>query len=620
MAPVMDDPTPTPADSSPETGSSSAPAVPCPPAAPDASLPPSLPRTPTLFLWGPMGVGKSFLAPVVATRLGWASLDLDELIVQRTGRTVAALFASGGESLFRCHERDALTEVFRRILASPESSEQGLVVAVGGGALLPRALRLRALELGTVVTLRAPASTLCRRLIVSRETRPLVEAARRGGEALESVVERLLADRESAYAETHAQIATTRPSSTSAAANRPGEEPTPRDVAELVEEMVRVVAEAPRLVAAGARSYPVTIAGDLSSLDRRLEARAATSVNLVTDTNVASLARTALAPLARWPLPTRSTGAPAPAEVSRWQVIPAGEATKTLATVETILRGWLRDGVDRSALAVGVGGGVVTDIAGFAASTWHRGIAWMAVPTTLLGMVDASVGGKTGVDLGLAKNAVGAFHPPVGVHADVSWLTTESDRSFRSGIAELVKTALVGAPDVFDALAARETSAALLARDPSVLISLVGRAMATKAAIVSRDPEERGERAVLNFGHTVGHALESAGGFERWTHGEAVALGSVIALRLGETLGVTPRALTETVVDLLDTAGLPTAVGPADLEAALPLLGLDKKRRGRDVRFVLVAEPGQPQLVDVPLQELPQLLRNALGFPTFGAP
>jgi shikimate kinase / 3-dehydroquinate synthase len=579
-----------------------------------------------IFLWGPMGVGKSFLAPRLAERLGWDWLDLDALVVQRSGSSIPTLFADGGEALFRRHERAALEHLLRASGSASETSTPGpsllpaapslpgsgaprpVVVALGGGALLDRSLRLHVLSVGTVATLRAPLRTLCERLDVSRETRPLVEAARRAGEPLESVLARLLADRETAYAETHGQVETT------VATASPAGDLALRPIDEVLEELTRLATDAPRLVAAGARSYTVTVRRDLDALERQLDRAGATSTNVVTDANVTQLDRAAASPVDRW---RAGAGADDPARSGRrpgtWQVVPAGEANKTLATVETVLRGWLDARVDRSALAVGVGGGVVTDLTGFAASTWHRGISWVAVPTTLLGMVDASVGGKTGVDLGVAKNAVGAFHPPVGVHADVTWLATESERSYRSGIAELLKTALVGAPDVFEALEAKTIADAVLRREPDTMVSLVGRAMETKAAIVSRDPEERGERAVLNFGHTLGHALESAGGFDRWTHGEAVALGSVAALCLGEAMGVTPRAIRERAVSVLRAVGLPTTIDARDLETALPLLGLDKKRRGKDVRFVLVEAPGVPRLVDVPLTELGPLLRKAVA-------
>jgi shikimate kinase / 3-dehydroquinate synthase len=579
-----------------------------------------------IFLWGPMGVGKSFLAPRLAERLGWDWLDLDALVVQRSGSSIPTLFADGGEALFRRHERAALEHLLRASGSASETSTPGpsllpaapslpgsgaprpVVVALGGGALLDRSLRLHVLSVGTVATLRAPLRTLCERLDVSRETRPLVEAARRAGEPLESVLARLLADRETAYAETHGQVETT------VATASPAGDLALRPIDEVLEELTRLATDAPRLVAAGARSYTVTVRRDLDALERQLDRAGATSTNVVTDANVTQLDRAAASPVDRW---RAGAGADDPARSGRrpgtWQVVPAGEANKTLATVETVLRGWLDARVDRSALAVGVGGGVVTDLTGFAASTWHRGISWVAVPTTLLGMVDASVGGKTGVDLGVAKNAVGAFHPPVGVHADVTWLATESERSYRSGIAELLKTALVGAPDVFEALEAKTIADAVLRREPDTMVSLVGRAMETKAAIVSRDPDERGERAVLNFGHTLGHALESAGGFDRWTHGEAVALGSVAALCLGEAMGVTPRAIRERAVSVLRAVGLPTTIDARDLETALPLLGLDKKRRGKDVRFVLVEAPGVPRLVDVPLTELGPLLRKAVA-------
>jgi 3-dehydroquinate synthetase len=257
-------------------------------------------------------------------------------------------------------------------------------------------------------------------------------------------------------------------------------------------------------------------------------------------------------------------------------------------------------------VVIGHGGGVVTDIAGFAAATLLRGVRWVPVPTTLLAMVDASVGGKTGVDLGPAKNAVGAFHQPSGVVVDVASVATESPRAYASGLAEVVKSAAIGDAELLDRLEA-EADAVLL-RSPGRVEELAFRSVAVKAAIVARDELESGDRALLNFGHTVGHALEAEGGFTRLTHGEAVALGMVAALRVGIAEGVTSPALADRVVRLLGRLGLPTDLDAQPLGSALPLVALDKKRRRGAIRFVLLRAPGDAVVREIDPAALPRLL------------
>jgi shikimate kinase/3-dehydroquinate synthase len=297
----------------------------------------------------------------------------------------------------------------------------------------------------------------------------------------------------------------------------------------------------------------------------------------------------------------------------RTVVLEPGESHKHLGSVEVALRAMVEAGADRDSLVLGHGGGVVTDIAGFVAATLLRGVRWLGVPTTLLAMVDASVGGKTGVDLGLAKNAVGAFHQPAGVLVDVDHVATETDRAYRGGLAEIVKAACIADIAVFEALeaAAQDRRDGPLARRDRELVQHIAlRAVAVKARIVGRDEREAGERALLNFGHTVGHALEAEGRFERLTHGEAVSLGMIAALRIGRRLGVTPPEVAARIEALLRAIGLPTNLDSQPLAAALPFVGLDKKRRAGLVRFVLLDALGSAVLHPLDPDELPSLLQG----------
>lgn len=526
-----------------------------------------------VFLWGPMGAGKSSVGSALAAATGAELIDTDRLVERRTAQSLAALFSRGGEPAFRLAERDTLDAILARSPGSPPR-----VVSLGGGALLDRNRRLAVLERGTLVTLTATPEVCFGRIDVSRETRPLLSGQSR--EEATETLRKLQVDRANAYGESHLTIETTRLS-----------------VPQIVAQLLPLLARRHVVVAAGPKTYAVHLATRIDGLEEILPLAGATSTNVVTDDNVAAL--TAFAALLD-DKRAEAVGAPV--------VLAAGERHKTIAGVQPIWDSLLSRGADRSAALVAIGGGVVTDMTGFAAAAWHRGVRWIAAPTTLLGMVDASVGGKTGVDLGQAKNALGAFHPPIAVRACVGWLETEPPRSYRSGLAELLKTALIARPDLLADMLADPSSFAR--RDEARLLQAVTAATAAKAAIVSRDPEERGERAVLNLGHTLGHALEAAGGYERYTHGEAVGLGLLAALRVGTALGITEdgEALVHQVARFLSAVGLPSALTNAELTSALPLLGLDKKRRGRALRFITLERPGVPRMVDLPIDELGRLL------------
>lgn len=352
-------------------------------------------------------------------------------------------------------------------------------------------------------------------------------------------------------------------------------------------------------VAAGARSYVVEVGRGLIPQRTPELVGAAPVVCVVTDATVDGLHGALLAE------PLAQLGRP----VARHVMVP-GERSKVLGSVVRIWRRAAAAGLDRGSVVLGFGGGVVTDTAGFAAATWMRGVRWAALPTTLLAMVDASVGGKTGVDLREAKNGVGAFWQPSAVVCDMDTLRTEAPRGFSSALAEVIKTGLIGDASLLD-LVERELDG-ILAREPSALTEVVRRSVRVKARIVGLDEREAGLRAVLNLGHTVGHALETLGKYAALTHGEAVSLGLVAALRIGERRRVTPSELTRRVVALLHRAGLPTDLATHDLRAAGNLVGHDKKRAGDGIRFVLAVAPGAVVVERLALSEVREHL-GALG-------
>jgi 3-dehydroquinate synthase len=270
-------------------------------------------------------------------------------------------------------------------------------------------------------------------------------------------------------------------------------------------------------------------------------------------------------------------------------VLPDGERGKTLAELGRAAGALLAAGATRRALVVALGGGAVSDAAGFAAATFMRGVPWLVVPTTLLAMVDAAIGGKTGVNLPAMKNAVGAFHPPRAVLADPAALVTLPPRELRSGLGEVAKYALLD-----PRLLARVTALAGGAPGPD-LVAACARA---KVDVVERDPMERGARKLLNLGHTFGHGVEAAGGFRRYTHGEAVSIGVTFAFRLAARLGrIGPLAVAE-VEDALAGLGLPVRVGATDARRAAALMTTDKKRTAAGLRWVLPRADGEAWTVD----------------------
>jgi shikimate kinase/3-dehydroquinate synthase len=518
-----------------------------------------------------MGSGKTVVGRAVAERARVPFFELDDEVERRAGMSIARIFETQGEAAFRTMERAIVNEQL--------ADSTPRVVAVGGGSLMGRSVRLQALERGFVVTLSTSVAELTRRLTGDRK-RPMLA----GGER-EARVAELLEARAAGYAEAHAVIAT-----------------TGRPIDELADEVLKAAELDAIAVPLGLRTYTVDMVPGRAGphLAKTVEALSPSRVVHVTDEVVDRVA-------------TSKLGAAFESRPGSLKVVlRSGERHKTLASVEQILRAAIEAPVDRGAAIVGVGGGVVTDIAGLAAALALRGLRWIAVPTTVLAMVDASVGGKTAVDLGPAKNAVGAFHQPSRVIVDPTFSETESVRAVRSGLAEVVKTALIGDASLYRDLVASGGAERLVGgRDPVATARAIRSSIAVKAGVVGRDEREEGERAHLNLGHTIGHALEAQGGFEALTHGEAVALGLVAALRVGVAMGVTPRDLADEAVRILDRLGLPVNLDAQPLEQALHLVAYDKKRRKGMLRFILVQAPGSVQIAEISATDLPQLLKQA---------
>lgn len=517
-----------------------------------------------LFLYGPPGSGKSTIGRLLATRLDLPFIDLDAEIERVAGRTIPEIFAEEGEAGFRAREKRALEDVSARTRS---------VVALGGGALVNDAAREVAERNGTVICLDCSLDVLLARIARQPGTRPLVSG---GASEAERRLTALMERRAAHYASFPRRL--------DVSVRRPEEL---LDEAETLFGVFRIESgDVPSDIVVGA--------GLLDSVGEHALARGlGRHAVVVCDANTAPLyADRVLASLQRAGIQARSV------------TIPAGEETKTLDTVQTMWRAFQAAGLGRTDFAVAVGGGVVGDMTGFAAATWMRGIRWINVSTTLLSMVDASTGGKTGCDLPGAKNMVGAFHSPSIVLLDVSTLLTLPVREWRCGLAEAVKHAFIADPglrdclSVFDGLRGRADEAVLGDFSDLVgLASFVSRALAVKVGFVRRDPFEKGDRAKLNLGHTVGHAVEVATDF-RVRHGEAVAIGTVEEARFAVRLGwVTDPTWPDCVAAAFAGVGLPTALPEGvTFESLAAVMRLDKKKKDGKIRFALPCGWGDVRL------------------------
>jgi 3-dehydroquinate synthase len=348
------------------------------------------------------------------------------------------------------------------------------------------------------------------------------------------------------------------------------------------------------------RGYDVAVAGDdFGGLGPFARQRCSgTAAFVVTDQNVEKIAESVLASLQTAGFRTSLT------------VLPPGEEQKSLSVVALLYDKLADNQADRRTLIVAVGGGVIGDLAGFAAATYARGLPLLMVPTTLLAMVDSSVGGKVGVNHARAKNLIGSFHQPVGVWIDIAVLNSLPDREYRSGLAEAVKYGVILDPDLFAYL---ETNAdAILQRKPESIHHIVVRCCRLKADVVEQDErEETGRRAILNYGHTFAHAFETVAGYGRWLHGEAVAAGMICASQLAETRGLISPELTQRQEALLAKFGLPTRPERGPIDQWLEVMRQDKKSLAGKMRFILPARLGEVILVDdVPESDVRSVLEK----------
>ncbi|MBR7801639.1 bifunctional shikimate kinase/3-dehydroquinate synthase AroKB [Undibacterium sp. FT137W] len=555
-----------------------------------------------------MGSGKTTVGRALAKKLNKRFVDSDHEIEARTGVAISVIFEIEGEASFRQREADVIRDLCQ---------QDNIVLATGGGAILNPQSRSLLQSHGTVVYLKASISNILHRTRHDKK-RPLLRTPdpRKKLEELEQ-------QRDPLYREVaHIVIETGQPQLQTLVQTIiekvPGQKKTHGDDFVQLTEKVRGalvanqdiqaiklimdndVARAKTLqVDLGDRSYPITIGQDLLTNQTFLQNRIkAQRIVIVTNTVVAPLYLESIA----------STLSSIGKQVETI-VLPDGEEYKNWESLMTVFDALLSKKCDRKTMLLALGGGVIGDMTGFAASAYMRGIPFVQVPTTLLAQVDSSVGGKTGINHPMGKNMIGAFYQPQAVIADMNSLHSLPARELSAGLAEVIKHGAIIDAEFFTWI---ETNIEKLrAKDNESLSYAVLKSCEIKANVVRQDEREGGLRAILNFGHTFGHAIESGLGYGKWLHGEAVGCGMVLAADLSYRLGYIDYVSKARITRLVDAAGLPTVAPDLGEQTWLELMEVDKKNEDGKIKFILLKPLGKSIITEVPKELLLATLRSS---------
>lgn len=533
-----------------------------------------LPYTQPIILVGMMGAGKTTVGRALAKALQRDFIDLDHAIEAQCGVPVATIFDIEGEEGFRRRE----TKMLKRYANQP-----GIVLATGGGAVVRPENRHYLSQGGVVVYLRATLSHLYQRLARDR-SRPLLQT-----ENPKQRLQDLLNQREPLYNELATVVFDT----------------GNKSIPQTVRQLTHLLREArPKMITVDVSTpggnYPICInPGRLSFLSANIPADAS-SIALITNHEIDTLygeqVRAAL----------KASGKPL-AVIH----LPEGENHKNWQTLQKIFDELLAKQFDRRSVLVALGGGVIGDITGFAAATFMRGVRFIQVPTTLLAQVDSSVGGKTAINHPLGKNMIGAFYQPIAVEIDTDVLTTLPKREISAGLAEVIKYGLIIDAGFFDWC--EENAQRLLALEPQAIQYAIQRSCELKAKVVGLDEREGGVRAILNLGHTFGHAIETGVGYGQWLHGEAVGCGLVLAAGLSaQLLGLPPESVERTRA-LVEAIGCPTEPPQFAIERWVQLMRSDKKAQDGEMRFVLLSRIGEAVVQTVSVTALSQFLQEEVA-------
>lgn len=551
-----------------------------------------------IFLVGLMGAGKTTVGRALAKRLNKQFIDSDHEIEARTGASIPLIFEIEGETSFRQREAEVIRDL---------TAQQDIVLATGGGAILNAESRAYLKSRGTVIYLRASVNSILQRTSHDKN-RPLLQTA-----DPRKTIEELSRTREPFYNDVaDIVIDTGRPnvqflmqSILAQLGPEHTQSPTPaspqHDSFSKHITMAQLSSFHTLHVDLGARSYPISIGQELLSDPAVVAAH-------IAGPRVAIVTNTVVAPLY---LERLSKTLEAAGKRVTQIILADGEEEKNWANLMKIFDVLLEEKCDRKTTLVALGGGVIGDMTGFAAAAYMRGVPFVQVPTTLLSQVDSSVGGKTGINHPLGKNMIGAFYQPQAVIADTSTLNTLPARELSAGLSEVIKHgAIIDAP-FFDWIEANISK--LVAKDPDALAYAIKRSCEIKADVVRQDEREGGLRAILNFGHTFGHAIEAGMGYGVWLHGEAVGCGMVMAAELSHRLGFIDAPSKERIVALVKAAGLPTVAPDLGVARWLELMEVDKKNEGGEIKFILLKPLGKSIITTVPQDILLETLNACVA-------
>ncbi len=548
-----------------------------------------------IVLTGFSGTGKSLVGEAIAQRLNWNLIDTDSEIVRLAGKPIADIFEQDGEARFRELER----EVIRM-----SCQQKRRVIAIGGGAIVDRQNYELLAQHGLIICLEARPETIYQRLFQNAaygsepEVRPLLA----DNDSLERIKE-LKASRQPYYARVDWTVHTDR-----------------LNIAQVAEEAIRAWRllgryrrrndrakglanrdkDAACWVETATQSYPVFVGhGLLNRLAEKIKGAGLSGTAVViSDETVFSLYGSKVERI------LEDAGF-----VARCFIVPPGEATKDIDSAVRIYDFLVEHRVERDDSIIALGGGMIGDLAGFVAATFVRGMPWIGVPTSLVAMVDASIGGKVGVNHPHGKNLIGCFHQPSFVLADVQTLTSLPPRELASGWSEVIKYGLILDKGFFEFLEAEADK--LIKLEANTVTQAIARSAAIKAQVVSEDEREKGKRTILNYGHTIAHGLEAATQYGRFLHGEAVAIGMTGAARLSERLGLVSSGVVKQQRSLLQRFGLPVTFSKVDVAGVLRAMELDKKTRGKEIRWVLLEDVGKVTIrSDVPQEAVVGVLQE----------
>ncbi len=531
---------------------------------------------PLVVLVGPMGVGKSTVGQLLAERLGVVYRDTDDDIVAEQGRSIAEIFVDEGEAAFRAIEKQAV----HRALAEHDG-----VLALGGGAILDedtRALlagqRVAYLSMDLEEAVKRTGLNAARPLLAvnpRKQWRELMEARRHLYEGVATAI--VATDGRTPEEVTQAALDALELKTAFPGGQPPG--PRPEDIVANHVTKIQVGGTA------GNEPYEVLVGRQLLGELGSLIGDKAKRVAVVHPEALAETGEALRADLAEQGY-----------EAVAIQV-PNAEEAKTAEVAAYCWKALGQSGFTRTDVVVGVGGGATTDLAGFVAATWLRGVRWIAVPTTVLAMVDAAVGGKTGINTAEGKNLVGAFHPPAGVLCDLAALDSLPVNDYVSGLAEIIKAGFIADPAILE-LIESDPEAARTPAGPHTA-ELIERSIRVKAEVVSSDLKESGLREILNYGHTLGHAIEKNERY-KWRHGAAVAVGMHFAAELGRLAGRLDDATADRHRAILESVGLPLHYRYDQWPKLLETMKVDKKSRGNLLRFIVLDGLAKPTVLEGP--------------------